>query len=170
RVERDRDRLAFRKHLRAPLGKRHVGPVFFETKSRLASARRDTLLVPRDSAQLLRCVRRTFPKQAVQQKDVEKAYGLLGDADGTEWVEIHEPDLDVLDAALSQGMQRTLSGTDDPLRPNRPVELVFDLQQTGRELPIIITVADADRLVQGIRLGERILQRRGVALQAVVAH
>ena len=45
----------------------------------------------------------------MQQEDVEEAHGLRRDADRHERVEVHQPHLDVLDAALAQGVQRALA-------------------------------------------------------------
>ena len=97
-------------------------------------------------------------------------HGARGDADRAEGIEVHQAHLDVLDAALAQRVQRALARPDHALRPDGAVELVLDLQQAGGELPIVVAVADADRLVRRIGLGERLVQRRGVALQIVVAH
>ena len=69
------------------------------------------------------------------------------DADREERVEIHQPHLDVLDAALAQRVQRPLARTDAPLGPDRAVELVFDLQHAVGELAVVVAVADADRRV-----------------------
>jgi len=49
------------------------------------------------------------------------------------WV-IEAPDLDVLDTPLGQCVQRPLAAPDAALRPDRAVELVFDLQQGRRKL------------------------------------
>ncbi len=57
-----------------------------------------------------------------------------------------------------------------PFRPDGAVELVFDLQQGGAELPVVVAVADADGRVRRIGLGERAIERAGVAFEAVVAH
>ena len=60
---------------------------------------------------------------------------------------------------------------DHALGPDRAVELVLDLQQAGGQLVVFAArVADADRLVRRVRLGQRLVQRRAVALEVVVAH
>src|ERR1041384_1247205 len=68
----------------------------------------------------------------MEQEHVEEAAGRRGDADRRERIEVHQPHLDVLDAALAQGVERTLAGTDAPLGPDLAVELVLDLQERGR--------------------------------------
>ena len=90
---------------------------------------------------------------------------------GTNGIEVHAAHLHVLDAALAQRVQRALAAADHALGPDRAVELVLDLQQAGRELVVLAAeVAHADRLVRRIGSRQPILQRRGVALEAVVAH
>src|SRR5918994_1685445 len=83
--------------------------------SRYAAPPRAAQLVARDGKELLRRVGRAVLEQAVQQQDVEEAHGLRRDADRHERVEVHQPHLDVLDAALAQGVQRALAGLDAPL-------------------------------------------------------
>src|SRR5205814_1417157 len=74
-------------------------------------------------------------------------------------------------AALAQRVQRPLARADDALRPDGAVELVLDLQEARRELAVVaVAVADADRLVRRVGLGEHVVQASGVALDAVVAH
>ena len=92
------------------------------------------------------------------------------DADGVERAHVHAADLDVLDATLAQRAQRPLAGKDAPLRPDRAVELVLDLQQRRGELAVVLAVEHADRLVGRIGLGERAVQRGRVAREAVEAH
>ena len=60
-------------------------------------------------------------------------------------------------------------GIDALLGPDGAVELVLDLQQAGGELAVLVAVADADRFVRRVGLGERGMERRGVALEAVEA-
>jgi len=92
------------------------------------------------------------------------------DADRHERVQVEQPHLDVFDAALAQRMQRALAAPDQPLGPDRPVELVLDLQQAGRQLVVFAArIDDADRLVRRIRPGERLVQRSRVAVEPVVA-
>ena len=169
RIERGGDRRALREHLAAPVDERRLAAPAFEPQSRLAAARGDALLVASERGDLLRRVRRAVAQQAMQQVHVEQVHRCGHDADGQERVEVHEPHLDVLDAALAQRVQRPLALADAALRPDRAVELVLDLQQRHAELAVIVAVADADRLVGRIRAGERALQRRAVALEAVVA-
>src|SRR5881396_3130979 len=79
--------------------------------------------------------------------------------------------LDVLDPALAQRVQRALARVDDALRPDGAVELVLDLQEAGRELAVVaFAVADADRLVRRVGLGDHVVETGRVALDAVVAH
>ena len=92
------------------------------------------------------------------------------DADREERVDVDQAHFDVFDPALAQRVQRPLAGMDALLGPDRAVELVLDLQQAGGELVVVVAVADADRLVRRVGLRERGIERRGVALQAVVAH
>jgi hypothetical protein len=105
-------------------------------EARLASARRDAVLVARDRGDLGRRVGRALGEQAIKQEDVEEAAGRRGDADRRERVEVHEAHLDILDAALAQGVERTLAGADAPLRADLAVELVLDLQERGCELAV----------------------------------
>ena len=85
-------------------------------------------------------------------------------------IEVHQPHLDILDAAIAQRVQRPLPGLDHPLGANGSVELVLDLQQAGGELAIVVAVAKADGLVRRIGLGQRLLQRACVAFEIVIAH
>ena len=108
-------------------------------------------------------------EQAVQQEHVQQAHGARVDAEREERIDVDAAHLDVLDAALAQRVQRPLAGTDALLGPDRAVELVLDLQQAGGELAVLLAVADADRLVRRVGLGERGIERRGVAPEAVEA-
>src|SRR4029078_11849016 len=105
---------------------------------------RDALLVEDDRSELLRRVGRAVLKQAMQQEYIEHPDRPFGNDDRREGVEVHEARLDVLDAALAQCMQRALGGPDHALRTDRAVDLVLDLQQAGRELPIAVAVANPD--------------------------
>ncbi len=107
---------------------------------------------------------------AEQQEDVEHAHRLRGDADRQERVEVHEPHLDVFDAALAQRMQWPLALEDAALRADGAVELVLDLQQRGCQLAVLVADAHPDRLVGRMHEREARLERRAVALEAVVAH
>jgi hypothetical protein len=91
------------------------------------------------------------------------------DADRLERIEIHRAHFHVFDAALAQRVQRSLARADHALRADRAVELVLDLQQRRRQLPVFVARPDPDRLVRRIRLRQRIEQRRRVRLDAVVA-
>src|SRR5207248_2492783 len=106
----------------------------------------------------------------MQQENIEKADVIRADADGKERIDVDAAHLDIFDAALAESAQRPLAGTYPPLRPDLAVELVFDLQQGRRQLAVIRAVADADRFVSGIRLGQRTIERDGVALETVEAH
>jgi hypothetical protein len=92
-----------------------------------------------------------FGEQAVREKDVGPHHAR--DADRAEGIEVHQARLDVLDAALTQRVQRPLAGADDPLGADRAVELVLDLQQARGELAVLAP-AD-DRLVCRVRRGQR---------------
>src|SRR5690242_3528715 len=106
------------------------------------------MLVACERSDFLRRVRRAVAEQAVQQEDVEKPDHGSSDAYGFERIEIHATHLDVLDAPLPQRVQRSLPRADDALGPDRAVELVFDLQQAGRELHILAArTYDAQRFV-----------------------
>ena len=92
---------------------------------------------------LLWRVGRTVLQQAMQQEHVEDAHGLRVDAHRAEWIEVHQPHLDVLDTAFAQRVQRTLARADTTLGPDRAVELVFDLQHAVRQLMVAVAVANA---------------------------
>ena len=165
------DRRALLDQLQAPVDQRHRLAAAAQRQARLAAARGRQVLVVREVGDLLRRVVGTVAQQAVQQEHVEEAHRLGVDAHGLEGIEVHEPDLDVLHAALAQRMQRALAGVDHALGADRAVELVLDLQQAGAELVVVAAeVADADGLVGRPRARERVLQRGAVALEAVVAH
>src|SRR3989304_6914910 len=135
-VQRRGDRLPPGEHLAAPFEERHLLRPSYEAHARLAAARGGTQYVTRHDVELLRGIRRTVAKQAMQEKDVEKAHRVRRDADRAEWIEVHHAHLDVLDAALAQGMQGPLARAQGALRPERAGELVFDLQQTRGELAV----------------------------------
>ena len=169
-IERRGDRRALGEDFAAPFDQRHLLRLAHKAQSRLATARGDALGVADDGSDFLRRVGRAFAEQAVQQEHVEKTHRARGDADCAKGIEVHQAHLDVLDAAVAQGVQWPFSGADHAFGPDGPVELVLDLQQARGELAVVVAVADADRLVGGIGLGERVLERGGVALEAVVAH
>ena len=67
-------------------------------------------------------------------------------------------------------MQGALALENHPLGPDGAVKLVFYLQKAGRQLfKVTIGIAHAYGLVSGVGHGQRLVQRGGVALQAVVA-
>ena len=137
----------------------------------LAPARGDALLVARRSRRApAACRAGCRASRQCSRKMSSKRIVPRGDADRAEGIEVHQAHLDVLDAALAQRVQRPLAGRMHALGPDRAVELVLDLQQAGGELAVVVAVADADLLVGRIGLGERVVERRAVALQAVVAH
>src|SRR5271154_5266072 len=105
------------------------------------------LLVADYVSEFLRRVRWAVAKQTVQQKHIEKADRGGCDRNGHEGVEVHEPYFDVLDAAITQRMQRALTRPYDTLWPDGAVELVFDLQQARCKLPVLIPIADSNRLI-----------------------
>jgi len=73
--------------------------------------------------------------------------------------------------ASTNGVQRAFAAANHALGPDRAVELVLDLQQAGGELVVVAAwVADADLLVRRERPRQRLVKRRGVALEVVVAH
>ncbi len=152
RIERLGDRLAGVEQLPPPCREGDLVAASFELQARLAAAQRDRLLVAAERRDLLWRVVGALVEQAVQEEDVEKAHGARADADGDKRIEVHEPDLDILDAALAQRVQRPLAAPDAALGADRAVELVLDLQQRRVELQV------------------RVVERGGVALQAVVAH
>src|SRR6266446_5485631 len=105
----------------------------------------------------------------MEQEDVREA-NLVGiDAERMEGTDIHTAHLDILDAALAERVQLSLSGPDAPLRPDLSIEFVLDLQQGRRQLAVVRAVGEADSLIRGIGLGERTVERRRVALKAVEA-
>ena len=99
----------------------------------------------------------------MQQEHIEKSKSSCRDAYRPKRVEIHAAHFDVLHAPFGERMQRSLSRTNAPLRPDGPIELVFDLQQRGGKLPVAFSIANADGLVRRIRFGKRMLQRPCVA-------
>src|SRR5678816_72916 len=103
----------------------------------------------------------------MQQKDIDEANVICADADWMERIDIHTAHFDILDTALAKRPQRPLSGPDAPLWPDLAVELVFDLQQGGRQLTVVRAIPNADGLVLRIRFGQRAIERNGVALEAV---
>jgi hypothetical protein len=106
----------------------------------------------------------------MEQKHVQHPDRAFGNPDRRKRIEVHEARLDILDTTLAQCVQRALGGPDHALRTDGAVELVFDLQQAGCKLPIVVTVADSNRLVRRIGFRERLLQRCGVTRKIVVAH
>src|SRR2546426_115707 len=169
-VQRLGDRRAFGQYLAAPLNQLELIRISLQLQSRLPPAQRDALLVAPYRGDLLRGVGRAVGEQAVQQEQVEEAAGRRPDADRAERVEVHQAHFDVLDAALAQRVERALPGIDAALGADGAVELVLDLQQAGRQLAVVVVVADAGFRVGRIGLGERVVERGGVALEVVVAH
>ena len=143
RVECSSDRSALGQHGLRPFMQGHLATGVLELQSRFAPARGNLHLVACDGPDLGGCIGRAFHEQAVQEKDVEKARGLRGDADRGERVEVHGAHLDILRAAFAQRAQRPLAGQDHPFGANGAVELVLDLQQGCRKLAIVVTIADA---------------------------
>ena len=93
------------------------------------------------------------------------------DAHIQEGIEVHATHFHVLHATLAQSVQRTLTAADHALGTDGAVELVFDLQQAGRQLAVAaLLVTDADGLVSRVRHRQRFVQRVGIAFQVVVAH
>ena len=169
-VQRRGDRLAAGHDLGAPLGQRNQFTAAFQQQTGFAAARRGAVLVARQLGNLFPGVRRAVAQQAMQQKHVEKTQCRRADADALERVQIHAAHLDVFDAALAQRVQRALAAVDHALRADRSVELVLDLQQARRKLFVVADrIANPDFLVRRVGPGQRVLQRRAVARQAVVA-
>ena len=107
----------------------------------------------------------------MQQEQVEETHGFGVDAHVQEGVQVHQAHFHVLHATLAQCMQRALAGGDHALGTDGAVELVLDLQQAGVELVVVTAqIAQANRLVGRIGLGQRLVQRGSVAFQPVVAH
>src|SRR3954468_17366293 len=67
-------------------------------------------------------------------------------------------------------MERPLAWPNDALRADLAVKLVFNLQQAGGELTVLVTLANTDRFVRRIRFGERLEQRFTIVVQIVIAH
>ena len=67
-------------------------------------------------------------------------------------------------------MQRPFSRANPPLRTDRAVELVFDLQQGAGQLLVFVTLANPEGFVGRIGFGQRAIERPGISEQAVVAH
>src|SRR5207302_8551528 len=169
-IERRGERRALGEDLAAPSGQPTLLGVAVELQARLAAAQRDALLVAPHRGNLLRRVGRAVGEQAVQQEHVEQAAGRRPDADRAERIEVHQAYFDVLDAAAAQGVQRALARVDAAFGADAAVEFVLDLQQAGRELAVVVVVADADLRVGRIGLGERLVERRRIALEVVIAH
>ena len=169
-IERAGDRAAIGENFACPLGERHFLAVPNKPQTRLASARGDGELVLGHGRELLRCIGRAVAEQAMQQEHVEEAHRVGGDPDRHERIEVHQPHLDILDAAVAQGMQRAFARPDHALGPDRAVELVLHLQQGRGELPVLAVLADADRFIRRIRFRHRFFQRCPVAPEIVVAH
>ena len=134
------------------------------------------MLVTRIGGDFLRRVVRAFAQQAMQEEHIEQPDRGCRDAHRLERVEVHQAHFHVLDAAFPQRMQRAFALPDHALGTDRAVELVFDLQQAGRELAVAVDAipgdagfADADRLIGRVRARQRVLQRGAVAVEAVVA-
>ena len=107
----------------------------------------------------------------MQQKHIQQTHGGRCDANGNEGVDVHQPHFHVFHPALAQGVQGALARAHRALGADGAVELVFDLQQAGAQLVVVAArVAHAHLFVGGVRLGQRFVQRVGIALQAVVAH
>src|SRR3954471_12854990 len=66
-------------------------------------------------------------------------------------------------------MQGPLAWTNDALCADLAVKLVFDLQQAGAELAILVALANTDRFVRRIRFRERLEQRFAIVVEIVIA-
>ncbi len=106
----------------------------------------------------------------MEQEDVDQPDRRRVDAERKERIDVQAAHLDVLDAVSAQRGERALPGIGHPLGPDGAVELVLDLQQRRGELAIVVAVAQADRLVGRIGLGERALEAPRVAAEVVEAH
>mmetsp|Transcript_49007 Transcript_49007/g.115102 ORF Transcript_49007/g.115102 Transcript_49007/m.115102 type:complete len:356 (+) Transcript_49007:1851-2918(+) len=141
-----------------------------QQQARLAAMAGDAMLVAGVGRDLLGRVPGAVAVQAMQQEGIEHPHRVGADADRLEGVEVHQPHLDVLDAALAQRMQRPLAGADHALGADGAVELVLDLQQAGRELVVVAPRrAHADGFIGRVGPAQRLLQRGRIGLQAVVA-
>ena len=166
-----RDRGQFGQHLCSPVHQQHFRTVALQTQARLATTLGRQVLVVLECSDLVGRIRRAVAEQRMQQEQVQEAHGLGVDAHVEERVQVHQAHFHVLHAAFAQRMQRTLTGRDHALGTDGAVELVLDLQQAGVELVVVAPqIAQADRLIRAIGLGQCFVQGGCVALQTVVAH
>ena len=129
------------------------------------------MLIARKRCYFCGRVGRAVGKQAMQQKNIEKAHGRCRDAYRHKWIEIHQPHFNIFDTAFAQRVQRTLALKDHALGANGAVKLILNLQQRGGQLVVIATwVLHTNGLVRSIGPRECVLQRCAVTLQRVVAH
>ena len=63
----------------------------------------------------------------MQQKDVEEPAGIFRYANRRKRIEVDTAYFNILDAAIFQRVQRSLTRINAPLRPDRAIELVLDL-------------------------------------------
>ena len=171
-VECTRNRHGLTDDVGSPLRKARMVGAAYQAQIRIAPAFGDTVLVAGVGDNFLAVVVRAVLEQTVQQEYVEKTCRLLTDADRRERIEVHAAHLDVFNAAFAQRVQWPFAGCDTPLRPDGAVKLVFDLQQRGRQLAVMIAVTNADGRVRRVRLGRNQgdrQQRTCVTLQVVVA-
>ncbi len=171
RVQRGGDGRTSGQDLAAPLHQRHAAARALQAQPGLAAALGREVLVALEGSDLGGGVGRAVRQQAVQQEHVQQPHGRRLDAHRREGIEVHEPHLHVLHAAVAQRVQRTLAGAHGALGADGAVELVLDLQQAGAQLVVVATgVAHAQRLVGGVGPRQGFVQGVGIAVQPVVAH
>ena len=170
RIQRRGQGRAGGEHLVGPVAQWHIAAAALQLQAGLAAALGSQMLVVLEFGDFFGRVGRAVALQAVQQEHVQHAHGALRNAHGLERIEVHQPHFDIFHTALAQRMQRALAAVHGALGTDGAVELVFNLQQAGAQLVVIATgIADAQLLVGRIGLGQRFMQRLGIAVQTVVA-
>ena len=107
-------------------------------------------------------------QRAEQQEGVQETAGVERDADRLERIDVETAHLDVLHAAVAQGLHRTLAGADHALGPDGRVVLVLDLQHIGRQLDPLAVLLRAQFRIRLVRTVDRIHQAGDIAFQAVL--
>ena len=157
--------------IQTPIGQRHRGFTALQLQPRLAPAFGHALLVARHGGNFLRRIVRTGVAQAMQQKHVQETQGLGVDANWLKGIEVHQAHFDIFDPAFAQRVQRAFPLKNYPLGTDGAVKLVLDLQQAGRQLAKVpVWRLHANGFVRSVGHGQCLVQGRGVAFQAVVAH
>ena len=112
---------------------------------------------------------RGFAQQAVGGKQVQETDFLLVDAHRFERVQVQGADLDIFHAALLQSGGGALALVDGALGADRGVVLVFDLQDVGIQLAIVVAHLYADLFVGRFRRLDGVGQGGHILVQIVVA-